>query len=88
MDLMFLTVRERIFEFTSFIKSISFDGIRIGHQTEQYLAVLGIHSFNFSINLKFRSLQIILSLLNDTKQYVCHRPTVIRSDDSFERRIA
>jgi len=82
-----LSVRE-YFEFTSFIKSITFNGIRIGHQTGKYLAVLRIYSFNFTIYLKLRSFEIILLLLNDTKQYVCQRPSVIRSDDSFEHRIS
>ena len=63
-------------------------GSELDTKQSKYLAVLGIHSYNYSINLKFRSLHTIMSLLNDTKQYVCHRPSVIRSDDSFERRIA
>jgi len=63
-------------------------GSELDTKQSKHLAVLRIYSYNYSINLKFWSLQIILSLLNDTKQYVCHRPSVIRSDDSFELRIA
>ena len=54
-------------------------GSELGTKQSKYLAVLGIHSFNFYIYLKLRSLHTIMSLLNDTKQHVCHRPSVTRS---------
>jgi hypothetical protein len=63
-------------------------GSELGTKQGKYLAVLRIYSFNFTIYLKLRSLETILLLLSDTKQYVCQRQSVIRSDDSFKHRIS
>lgn len=83
----FLSVKE-YYEFISTLSHLISLAPMLYTKQGKNLKVFRTYRFHFSFGLKLKNLQTILSLLNDTKQYVYQIPTVTCFDGRFEHSTA